>query len=542
MRWLIQIVAWALAPTARRFQRALANPEVAQRRVLAKIGDRLQRSDYGRSIGFRSLDDWERVPIVDYDIIQDWLSPRTTHHPWLMHWLTPHRVQIGTTPEPILFYEQTSGSRASAKHIPYTRSLLHSFNTMFCVWAHDLICHGPKFSTGKIYFSISPKLSDPAANQPKKGGNPPGKEKTDVQDDSDYLDGWLRGVMRLFWVQPRAIHCRHDAKPFDAEHFKEQVCLALLQEERLEIISIWSPSFLTLHLDYIQAHRLRLRAELHGRISQARFHLLGASTLFWPKIWPHLKLISCWDSVSAADSANRLRALFPQTWVQGKGLLATEAPLTVPLIAAQGCVPLVDQVLFEFEDALGAIHWLHELQPGQDYQVIVSQTGGLYRYRLGDRIRVTHLYQNTPCLEFMGRTQSTSDLVGEKLHEDFVADVLKALPLDQSGFKSLIPTMVPTPGYLLLLDQSSISSEAIAQQLDYALCQSYQYRHARKLGQLNPAKVLISSQIPAILVRYQLQCGKTWGGLKHPLLATQPLPTALQAALEQVCLDEPLAI
>ncbi|MDJ0694669.1 GH3 auxin-responsive promoter family protein [Mastigocoleus sp. MO_188.B34] len=34
---------------------------------------------------------------------------------------------------------------------------------------------------------------------------------------------------------------------------------------------------------------------------------------------------------------------------------------------------------------------------------------------IGDRVRVTHFYQSTPCLEFLGRTQEISDLVGEKL-------------------------------------------------------------------------------------------------------------------------------
>jgi hypothetical protein len=64
------------------------------------------------------------------------------------------------TSESILFYEKTSGSRGAAKLIPYTKSLLSSFNEMFCLWTHDLILHGANFSTGKIYFCISPQLGE----------------------------------------------------------------------------------------------------------------------------------------------------------------------------------------------------------------------------------------------------------------------------------------------------------------------------------------------------------------------------------------------
>ena len=114
--------------------------------------------------------------------------------------------------------------------------------------------------------------------------------------------------------------------------------------------------------------------------------------------------------------------------VQGKGLLATEAPMTIPLIKAQGCVPVLNEVFFEFEHQ-GNIYHLHELELGKVYSIIISQKGGLYRYRIGDRVRVTHYYLKTPCLEFLGRTETTSDLVGEKLHEDFVQDTLNQLHL-----------------------------------------------------------------------------------------------------------------
>src|SRR2546422_11494220 len=72
-----------------------------------------------------------------------------------------------------------------------------------------------------------------------------------------------------------------------------------------------------------------------------------------------------------------LRHRFPGVLLQGKGLLATEAPITIPLINAPAPVPLVDEVLLELEDQAGRVHPLHEVDDGGVYGVIVTQRGGL---------------------------------------------------------------------------------------------------------------------------------------------------------------------
>jgi hypothetical protein len=199
--------------------------------------------------------------------------------------------------------------------------------------------------------------------------------------------------------------------------------------------------------------------------------------------------------------------------------------MTVPLIAAQGCVPLLNEVFFEFEDSTGKIHLLHELKPETEYSIILSQKGGLYRYRMGDRVCMTHTYLNTPCLEFLGRDQMTSDLVGEKLHAAFVAQVLDRLNLGSTTFRSLVPVTQPQPHYLLLLDQANLGGEAIAQQLDAALSESPHYQHARLLGQLAPAQAWVSPDVPELVLQQRLQAGQKWGDIKHEVLATKPIET-----------------
>jgi hypothetical protein len=493
MRPIIQLFGQVLAPIAHRFHQALDDPQSTQISVQHDICDRLIKSEYGKALGIGSVTDWQQIPIVDYDTLA----------PWIGNPQNRKSQQIGLTPETILFYEKTSGSSGAVKWIPYTQSLRRSFNQMFCVWAHDLINNGPEFSTGKIYACISPQLTT--------------NHSQSLQDDLDYLDGWLRWFLRPWLVMPKELN-----RLRNPEEFKHQLALALLQAQKLETISIWSPSFLQVHLKYIQENQELLHTEIQGRISRDRLQLLKQNHIPWRQLWPDLKLISCWDSANAADQAKGLRLEFPGVLIQGKGLLATEAPMTIPLIAAQGYVPVLDEVFFEFEDDKSCVYKLHELSIGKEYTIILSQKGGLYRYRIGDRVRVTHFYRQTPCLEFIGRDQTISDLVGEKLQATFVHNALNSLNLQGTNFKSLVPIANPTH-YVLLLDAATETPEIIAQKLDEALSQSHHYYRARSLGQLAPPEVLISPQIPEILALHRAHSGSIWGGIKHPILASSPM-------------------
>jgi GH3 auxin-responsive promoter len=506
MRWAIDLLGKLLTPAAQRFQLALQQPQITQARVQSRIFKSLLASEYGKSLGISTTTAWAEIPIIEYADLSAWVECQKVAKTNFL------------SPEPVIFYERTSGSRSAAKWIPYTRSLRRAFSAMFGIWAHDLIQHGAKFTTGRVYFCVSPQL-----------GTAPAIDAPGLADDSAYLDGWLRLFLRPFLVSVAGIN------RLSAADFKHQLCLALIIAENLEIISIWSPSFLTVHLDYIHTHRDRLRTELAGKISADRSQLLAESVIPWAQLWPQLKLISCWDSAAAADRADQLRSLFPQVLVQGKGLLATEAPMTIPLLAAGGCVPIVDQVLFEFEDSAQSILKLHELAIGEIYTLIISQMGGLYRYRIGDRVRVTHFYLHTPCLEFVGRDRSISDLVGEKLQAEFVQDAIASLGNLGANFQSLAPVRQPQEHYVLLLDRTDWSIAEITDRLEAALCRSAQYYHARSLGQLAPLEVLVSPHIPELLLLARQddpqQSQVRWGDIKHQLLAHNPIRADLLAQL-----------
>ena len=501
-----------LRPRWERFEESLRDPSRAQENLLKELIGNLSVTDYGRSLKIESSADpdafSDRVPLIVYDDIREWVERQKREE---------GRVLVA---EPVIFYEKTSGSSGPAKYIPYTGGLKDSFSSMFAIWLYDLLERGPRLETGRTFISVSPAFDQEQATERGK--------RVGLDDDSDYLNPWMKSILERFLVLPPSIK-----ELRDPANFKHVLALLLLADSRLEVISVWNPSLLHMVLDYIRDESDALRDDLQrgavtcedrrfefDPIASERSDLLRESAAPWTEVWPNLKLISCWASMHAAPSARRIIEAFPGVMVQGKGLLATEAPLTLPLIEAGGFVPLPSEVFYEFLDEDGNRLLLSELETARDYEIVLTQKGGLYRYRLGDRVRVTHYYHSTPCLEFAGRADDVCDMVGEKLNAVFVRECLERLSIRQGSFQSLLPVM-PQQGachYLLVIDEKPDSIDSIVEELDRTLCEAYHYNNARLLGQLGPTRTCVSMKARELYYEYFMSKGMKLGDIKHQYL------------------------
>jgi len=221
-------------------------------------------------------------------------------------------------------------------------------------------------------------------------------------------------------------------------------------------------------------------------------------------------LLSAWTHASAARFVDELAELFPKAKIQGKGLLATEGVVSVPLHQYQYPVLAVHSGFYEFLDEAGRSLLAHEVVPGQAYEVVMT-VPGLYRYRNGDRVRIRGRAGSAPQLEFVGRVGLISDLVGEKLNESFVCDCLCGI----RGFAMLAPKLEPKPHYQLFLeDAAAVDPE----KTEAALRTNPQYAYARALGQLDPLELI---EVRDPLRRYKdwaLESGQRLGDIKPPSL------------------------
>ena len=191
----------------------------------------------------------------------------------------------------------------------------------------------------------------------------------------------------------------------------------------------------------------------------------------------------------------------------------------------------MDEVYLEFEDESGVLHELAEVEQGSTYEIIVSQKGGLCRYKMGDRVRVVGMHRRTPTIEFVGRGNRFSDLVGEKLNEAFVREVIDGLNLQETRFRSLMPVREPDDHYVLLLDHCQARVGDVREALERGLVKAYHYRHARALGQLASVEVVVDHGVEDKVAQYHMRSGKRWGDIKQSYLICTPADDELTGQL-----------
>ncbi len=510
--------AWlaASSPAWARFLRALRNPQAAQQEVLSAMIARNALCAYGRAHRFDSICNYqqfrERVPIVEYETLEPWV----------------HRVMKGEqgvlTTDSVTRLVPTGGSSGGRKLIPYTASFQRQMNAAIGPWMFDLAREYPAIVGGSAYWSISPSLpetSDPSA------------VPIGFDDDSSYLGGVAQKLAEATFAVPNALRLVRDV-----ETSRYLTLLFLLRQRGLRLVSVWHPSFLALMLDALCASWDELLADVKNggcrragglpakvracisaepmRQRASELRSLAPSDIHG--IWPRLKVVSCWGDAQSALPQAELRKRLPGISIQNKGLLATEAVVSIPF---HGRHPLaIRSHFFEFENSRGDVLLAHELCEAEQYSVIVTTGGGLWRYRLGDIVEVDGFVGRTPSIRFLGRGGSTSDLCGEKLTEVFVTRAI-AEACEGCSFAPSFALLAPErcasgPSHYTLFCDGRFP-ESFARVLDDWLRKNPHYALCRDLGQLAPLQCC--SVQTGSYFRVGIEAGQRIGDIKPRALS-----------------------
>ncbi|HYI02806.1 MAG TPA: GH3 auxin-responsive promoter family protein [Hyalangium sp.] len=532
----------AMAPSALRFHRALRRPEVAQAECLGRVLRAVAGSQQARRIpGFERLvkpgEFQDAVPLSTPDSVTADVERLAAGEP---------RVLTGA---PVVRFEPSGGSSGASKRVPVTRALLGEFHQALAPMLFELLHRRPAVRAGPSYWSISPIG--------RKQGRTPGGIPVGSVEDSAYFPRFLQPLLARVFAVPGAV-----ARLPDVESCRYVTLWFLVACEELALISVWNPSFLTLLMDALEVHGERLAEDLErgtcrppGRESDEEVRAVLSRLRFAPQperarvlrqalkeglsgkvLWPRLALLSMWTDAQAAHAVGPALRRFEGVELQGKGLLATEGVVTLPLFDAPAPVLAVRSHFYEFADPErpeARPRLAHELERGREYVVLLSTSGGLLRYRLGDLMRVEGFVGATPCLRFMGRADAVSDLVGEKLAATRVTAVLDAtLPPLFGGarprFAMLAPEWEAPPAYHLFLETDAPDARLAeaAETTERALREGFHYRYARELGQLGPVRAV---RVREGTRRYEARCialGQRAGDIKPTDLHRQPGWTA----------------
>ncbi|MBC7894923.1 MAG: GH3 auxin-responsive promoter family protein [Cytophagaceae bacterium] len=513
--------AFAL-PATRRFERALRDPAPAQRATLSRILEENATSTFGRAHGFariRSVAEFrESVPPRDYNAYAGDVD----------------RIAAGTpgvlTQDPVRFFEPTSGSSGASKLVPYTTGLLREFSAATVPWISDLLQHRPALRRGRAYWAISP----PARRDARTAAGIP----IGLEHDSDYFPPFVGALLDLVLSTPREL-----SRAPDIATCRYLTLRSLLAVPDLALVSVWSPSFLTLLASSLDEEFPRLLHDLErGTLStsldgELRATLMGAFPADPARaaalrrrfgrrapddlgaLWDQLRVISCWTDGYAARAVASMQARFPKVEVQGKGLLATEGVVSIPWIAAEGSVAAVASHFLEFATP-GSSEFLgvHELTSGSMYEVFLTTSGGFYRYRLKDLVRVEGWHHATPLLSFRGRVDRACDIAGEKLTPQFAEraldDALARSGAGPVGFAMLAPAWREPPHYGLYIECDAGTAERVATELERQLRASHHYDLCRALGQLDAVRAVPVLHGAATYERVCVARGQRAGAIK----------------------------
>lgn len=443
----------------RRFMR-VRDVAAVQEKYLKKLLWDNRNTRYGKRFGFEEITSYEefvkKVPLTKYEDYEPYLDA-----------IGKGEKQV-LTGEDVLLFELTSGSSGGKKRIPYTPALKKEFQRGIKPWLYDLYASELKVTEGQSYWSVTPVTAKKAYTE---GGIPLGFE-----EDAEYFGFLEQFIMRRMFAVDSGVKFAEDMDDFYLKTTKQ-----LVECKELTLISVWNPTFLTLLCDYIREHLPLVTEGLSPERAEEVKRAVGENR--FDRVFPKLKVISCWADGSAKDYLTDLEVRFPTVMIQPKGLLATECFISFPLLGEEGSRLSVRSHFFEFRNLKdGRIVTVEDLTPGE-YEMIVTTGGGFYRYCIGDVIEVLQTEKmRPPRIRFLRRTGVASDLFGEKLTEEFVRNVCKALGISEE-FCLLAPE---GNRYCLYTTAQGLTDE----RLDAALREGYHYEYCRQLGQLLCAQVV----------------------------------------------------
>lgn len=211
----------------------------------------------------------------------------------------------------------------------------------------------------------------------------------------------------------------------------------------------------------------------------------GFDTPIAPRIWPKLGWAFGMGASSLSIYSKRLRRYTGDLPMHNLGYGASEALMAVPLsLDTDDCVMLPQNGFFEFlpVDAPEGTRPLtmNQLEPGKDYEVIVTNLSGLYRYRIEDVVRCTGYYYESPTVTFMYRLNQVVNIAGEKTSQQMldwsVAKMAEEFGINVTGH-SIYADLSTSPGHYVLFVEpgepvSSDKCEAMAKAFDKYLSDS----------------------------------------------------------------------
>lgn len=475
-------------------------------------------SDYGRDHGFseiRSIADFRRQPISTYEDFR----------PYIARALEGETTAMFAPDTRVLMFAMTSGTTGKPKRLPITAELFREYRAGWRMWAAGV--YGDHID---LLLKKTVQLTSDWKQYHAPSGVPCGQI-------SGLAATTRPKIAEHVFLPPVVVSQVHDSA---AKHYTS--LRLTLAAKRVGMIITANPSTLVEFARSADRDRESLIRDIHDgtltceipmsiRESLARRiksknpdrareleRVVEQHGALLPRYaWPQLAVAAVWTGGSVRVYLPQLERLYGPIPLRDHGLSASEGRMTIPLSdnTAAGLLDFYHHY-FEFipvdqhDSSDPTVLEGHELEVGKDYFVLLTTSGGLYRYDIHDIVRCVGFEGQAPYLEFLNKGKNFSSLTGEKLSEHQVIDAVERsfteLRIASDTF-TLAPVMdhTDTPQYVLLLEsrahqgRADVLAERVQAHLERA---NEEYGEKCRTGRIRP-------------IRVREVAPGTWSALRH---------------------------
>lgn len=181
------------------------------------------------------------------------------------------------------------------------------------------------------------------------------------------------------------------------------------------------------------------------------------------RIWPEITYIACVAGANFSIYDERVNYYTGNLPIYSTAYAATEATMGInPYIDKIRYVIIPDTVFYEFisvkdeNKEIDKTYRLNELKLGEKYEIVITNQAGLYRYKLGDVIKVVGNYNNCPEIEFLYRKNQVLNMVSEKTTEEHltisIQNTVKKLNLSLVDYTTIEDTTISPGRYIFYFE------------------------------------------------------------------------------------------
>lgn len=433
VRGLVGLGTWRVHRT---FQGAIEDPRGQQEALLLDLVGRHRETLFGRRHGFAAIDSVEafrrRVPVRGYDDFAPYLERLWAGEPGVL------------TPEPVVYFATTSGTTGPSKQIPVTPSYRREYRGWLALLVRNFLTRLPRAALG-----VPLAISAGGIETRSPRGIPCGPLATALLA--------LGGYKSRFLAVPPSSQKGDD---FEARYY---TALRISAKAPVSCLVAVNPSTLVQlarTLERCGEHLLRELARhssgRRGGIRRLERLAEAEGGLRLHHLWPRLSAVLCWKGGAAGFFLEQLRPHLGGVPVMELGYLASEGAFTVPLEEGTDYGAFSFRHFCEFLQGERPL-LAHELEVGGRYDVAVSASHGLFRYRMEDVVEVVGFVRRAPLLRFVQKGAGYLNVTGEKVGEAHVVQAVtraaRALGVSLEGFAVAVQ-MEEIPRYAIAVEVS----------------------------------------------------------------------------------------